>query len=314
MRKAAPTLTLLMLEEQSQDRIAGALMGAAIGDALGMPIEGLSHQNVRTYYRGIKGLRADEKRRDLEAGQGTHRTQHLQALSAALTGASEPLEAASRWHANLAGTSLRRWPEEGPPPAGAAFAAATAIGTCWAVRGWDRQQALEWTRALILPRWRQPVVCAAAFAHASAIRSLIGWQPADADGLSFLRDVHEAVAWAETELGAGGACSSRLARLAPALDGYPLDLQDICEGTGPEADRAWPFAVAMMARNPRLVEANLLSAVNVGGDAPTIGLCVGGMAGALHGLQAFPPGWLTGLEAADDLEQAAAALMTPAGD
>ena len=43
-----------------RDKVRGALLGTAVGDALGMPVEGLSHQNVRTYYKGIKGYRADE--------------------------------------------------------------------------------------------------------------------------------------------------------------------------------------------------------------------------------------------------------------
>ena len=62
------------------DRVLGTLLGTAVGDALGMPIDGLSHQNVRTYYKGIKAYRADEHRRDLGAGQWTALTQRMFAL------------------------------------------------------------------------------------------------------------------------------------------------------------------------------------------------------------------------------------------
>ena len=68
-----------------RDRIAGTVLGSALGDALGMPVEGLSHINVRTYYKGIKEMRADEKRRDLQAGQFTADTQRARALTRALT-------------------------------------------------------------------------------------------------------------------------------------------------------------------------------------------------------------------------------------
>ena len=55
----------------SADSILGALLGTAVGDALGMPIEGLSHQNVRTYYKGIKEYRDDDQRvADGRAEQG----------------------------------------------------------------------------------------------------------------------------------------------------------------------------------------------------------------------------------------------------
>ncbi|MGB3545078.1 ADP-ribosylglycohydrolase family protein, partial [Rubrivirga sp.] len=73
-----------------RDRLVGTIIGSALGDALGMPVEGLSHQNVRTYYKGIKELRADEKRSDLEAGQWTADTQRARSLMRALsTGAPD---------------------------------------------------------------------------------------------------------------------------------------------------------------------------------------------------------------------------------
>ncbi len=65
------------------DHILGALLSTAVGDALGMPIDGLSHQNVRTYYKGIKGYRADEHRRDLGAGQWTAHTQRTFSIARA---------------------------------------------------------------------------------------------------------------------------------------------------------------------------------------------------------------------------------------
>ncbi len=61
------------------DRRQGILLGTRLGDALGMPLDGLSHQNVRLYYRGVKGLAADEKR-GIAAGTGTALTQALGAL------------------------------------------------------------------------------------------------------------------------------------------------------------------------------------------------------------------------------------------
>src|SRR5690554_4522784 len=78
----------------NRDRALGALLGAAVGDALGMPVDGLSHQNVRLYYKGVKGYTADEKRGDLDAGQWTAHTQRLRALAAALAAHHEDVGAA----------------------------------------------------------------------------------------------------------------------------------------------------------------------------------------------------------------------------
>jgi len=49
-------------------------------------------------------------------------------------------------------------------------------------------------------------------------------------------------------------------------------------------------------------EMAILSAVNLGGDADTVGACTGALAGAYWGLPALPLKWRTGLERYDELE------------
>jgi ADP-ribosyl-[dinitrogen reductase] hydrolase len=48
-------------------------------------------------------------------------------------------------------------------------------------------------------------------------------------------------------------------------------------------------------------EIAILSAVNMGGDADTVGACTGALAGAYWGLSALPERWLSGLEKCDEL-------------
>ncbi len=74
-----------MLREQTTpspapDAVTGALLGLAIGDALGRPANGLSHQNVRLYFKGIKEYRDDEYGEGT-AGSGTTLTRHALALA-----------------------------------------------------------------------------------------------------------------------------------------------------------------------------------------------------------------------------------------
>jgi len=109
--------------------------------------------------------------------------------------------------------------------------------------------------------------------------------------------------WAESQLGGDDeSVSTRLHQLAGHLDEFPLDLRDLCGGASVRADEAWPFAMAMFARAPHLIENTLLSAINVGGDADTTGSMLGALLGALHGWAAFPDEWRDGLEAHEDLE------------
>ena len=313
-----------------RDRVRGALLGLAVGDALGMPITGFSHQNVRTFYKGIKAFRADERRGEFEAGQWSGATQLALASAGALAEAGGAAAAARAYADRLLALrpDARRWRPaaigaaerlaEGLPVEQAgdleardngAAVAATALGVWASASGASREDLVERCQAVLGVTHRHPLALAAGFGHASAIQSA---QVADnVDGPAFVEEVAGATAWAEDRFGVEGeVLSVRLRTLAGQLDLFPLDLQDLCDGTGSAVAESWPFAVAMFARNPRLVEASLLSAINVGGDASGIGALLGGLLGALNGWSAFPAEWHADLEAAAGLTDTADALAT----
>jgi ADP-ribosylglycohydrolase len=315
--------------------VHGALLGTAVGDALGMPIEGLSHQNVRTYYKGIKEYRDDEKRGDLEAGQWTDDTQMTFALVRALTGAAPadwPQRAAEAYVALR--PEARRWGStstqaidrlaDGADPTasgtadspsdGAAMRAAP-LGAWWAAAGADRKAAYRTLRPVLAVTHRHPAALAAGLGQAWAVQAVLraaadGTAPKAFDTEAFWAALVDVTHWAETQLAGDDAVpaadadrrvSERLRRLEDDLDSVPLDLRDLCGGAGVRADEAWPFAVGMFARAPHLLENSLLSAINVGGDADTTGAMLGALLGGLHGWDAFPDEWKDGLEAADTL-------------
>lgn len=279
------------------DRARGALLGLAIGDALGMPIEGLSHPNVRTYYKGIKGFRADEKRGELEAGQWTADTQNALALATALAEHSAELSLSQVVWRRERSIDLRR-PTDRLFATSAGAAAATPLGIWWRKTGATSGDALVWTRGLIQDVDARPDALVAAFVQADAVRrALDTTDPEDLDGAAFVRQSAEAARVAEASIeGASAAVSARLDALAPWLTEFPLDLQDRCDGTGPAADEAFPFALAMAARGPSLAEASLLAAINVGGDANTVGAVAGALLGVINGASAFPDEWREGVE------------------
>lgn len=318
----------------SVDRTIGALLGTAVGDALGMPVEGLSHANVRTYYNGIKAYRADDQRGDLAEGQWTDDTQFTFALVRLLTKVPEPdtwperlAEAyvalrpdARRWGPTTQ-TAVERladgvpWQEAGvarQPTDGAAMRVAP-LGVWWAATGAPRDDAFAAIRPVLAVTHCHPAAVAAGFGQAFAVRSALGLTVDAFETDAFWADLVETTAWAENRLDDDARVSTRLHRLAGHLDEFPLDLRDLCDGAGVRADEAWPFAVAMFARAPHLVENTLLSAINVGGDADTTGAMLGALLGALHGWSAFPDDWRHGLEARDELEAQAEAFVACMG-
>ena len=312
------------------DSIAGALLGTAVGDALGMPIEGLSHQNVRTYYKGIKEYRDDDQRGDLDAGQWTDDTQMTFALARVL--AAHP-EAPDRWPEAAAEAYValrpeaRRWGQtttaavdrlaEGASPTasgvpdrptdGAAMRAAP-LGAWWAARDADRDEAFAAIRPVLAVTHRHPVALVAGWGQAAAVRQLLPETPDTLSREAFWDGLLDATRWAEARLEADDRVSRRLAALTDRLDAFPLDLRDACDGVGVRADEAWPYACAMVARRPHLLENTLLSGINVGGDADTTGAMMGAMLGALHGWAAVPDEWREGLEDAERLEKEAKAF------
>ncbi|HYE96279.1 MAG TPA: ADP-ribosylglycohydrolase family protein [Rubricoccaceae bacterium] len=297
----------------SEDRVLGAFLGAAVGDALGMPVDGLSHQNVRLFYRGIKGYTADEKRGDLGAGQWTAHTQRAFALTRAITSAWDGPEAvASAFARELEqGGPLRRPYRAGAAPTVAAAAAGAPLGLWRALRAdWysaGEDELIEFALTALRPLTTNAeaitAAVGAAFGVALLLRSAQIGPPR-----SFVDSITAVTGSVELYLGSPPRVGRRLQLLKPHLDDFPLDLQDRCNGTGDAADEAFPFAVAMFARNPTLVEATLLSAINVGGAASAVGAMTGALLGALNGWRAFPAAWREGLEGAPQLEAEARAL------
>ena len=315
----------------SSDTVLGALLGTAVGDALGMPIEGLSHSNVRTYYKGIKEYRDDDQRGDLDAGQWTDDTQMTFAVAEAV--AQSPGDPAA-WPGAVAEAYValrpdaRRWGPttttaidrlaDGADPAtsgsdesatdGAAMRAAP-LGLWWAAAEADRSEAFQAIRPILAVTHRHPAALAAGWGQAAAVRSTALASPSSFDRDAFWDELVETVVWGEERLSEGeetdDRVSTRLRRLTDQLDSFPLDLGDLCDGVSVRADEAWPFACAMTARRPLLLENTLLSGINVGGDADTTGAMMGAMLGALHGWEAFPAEWKRGLEDEPQLKHTA---------
>jgi ADP-ribosylglycohydrolase len=297
-----------------------------------MPIAGFSHQNVRTFYKGIKAFRADERRGELGAGQWSGPTQHAFALAGALTEAgrvgpeatvrayAERLSAlrphARRWRVASLGAVERLGEGLAVDVVGdteaddnTAAAAATALGVWAAVSGASEDKLHDLGIAALALTHRHPLALSAGLGHAFAVHHALAAVPGALGGASFVRAVAEATCRAEEVVGeTTHRSSARLGALAEHLDLFPLDLQDLCDGTGPAAHESWPFAVAMFARNPDLVEASLLSAVNVGGDASGVGAMLGSLLGAYTGWAAFPEAWRGDLEDVARLTREADAL------
>jgi ADP-ribosylglycohydrolase len=191
---------------------------------------------------------------------------------------------------------------------GAAMRAAP-LGVWWAATEASRKDALAALRPVLSVTHRHPAALTAGWGQAFAVKTLLLLEDADNfDRPAFWERLVDVTTWIEDRLDGDHRVSDRLRRLEDIIDSFPLDLRDACDGVGVRADEAWPFACAMVARRPHLLENTLLSGINVGGDADTTGAMMGAMLGALHGWSHFPDEWHEGLEAADRLQGEAEAF------
>ncbi len=317
----------------TRDKIRGALLGAAVGDALGMPVEGFNHQNVRMYYKGIKEYRDDEKRGDLKAGQWTDDTQLTFAIVQVLTEQAEPhrIPALVTERYVALAPQARRWgpttraaierlaagkntSDLEPLPSNGAAMRAGPLGVWWAAGDASYEAAFAFMEPIFAVTHRHPASVAAGFAQAFAVRESLRQDLNTFDPADFWRKLTEVTLWVEQRLGGSDQrVSARLQLLEAHLDEFPLDLLDLCDGAGIHASESWPFAAAMFARRPELLEPTLLSTINVGGDADTTGAMTGALLGALHGWAAFPEAWRDGLESVRNLEAQADAYAHALG-
>jgi ADP-ribosylglycohydrolase len=263
-------------------RLAGCLVGALVGDALGSQVEFASPAALVWRYPG--GLRTIGPSAvwGTSAGQPTDDGELTLALCRALL-------AGGRFYApDLALRAYLAWLESGP------FDIGITIGR--ALRTFDPDRSSQANGALMrqapLPVWavavgagpdelaravRQdtalthphPVCQAASVAHALGLRALLAGDPPAA--------AHRvALAWAQSVRPVARALAAAAPALGAAPDGWVLVA----------LQRAWH--AVLQARD---VESGLVSVVMQGGDTDTNACIAGALLGARFGLDGIPARW-----------------------
>ncbi len=301
---------------QRSDRASGALLGLAVGDALGAPLQDrkLQAPELPTLATGphveMKGLTTDD-------------TQIACALAWSLrqVGSYDPADALKRYgawlqHAKDAGRQTRaaleaanphpvpheqrllaEWVAGGKQAAGNCSLMRTApIGVFFADAPEPRRKASLEDSALTHIDPRCQLACLsfnAAIAHAISSAKPTASSMADAarsdlatgaallgqQMASYVRDVQDAVRVLSEDLEAAAQPNPRL---------YEPELSLLRHAGFVRV--AFRLAFWELLHAPSL-EAAVLDAVNRGGDADTHGAIVGALVGALHGGATIPPAW-----------------------
>jgi ADP-ribosylglycohydrolase len=291
------------------DRVAGVVLGTAVGDALGLPREGLSPRRARRLFGGPP-LR---HRFLFGRGMGSDDTEHACMVAQALLRAPDDVRAFARslaWRLRLWLLGL---------PAGTGWATLRAVTRLWlgfppdrsgvwsagngpAMRaavlgvslGRDRERLRAYVRASTRLTHADPRAERGAFLVALAAHHGAVYGPEGIRGETFLREVRQATPDLDEELrGLLGAVEGHLERAAPAGE-LAADLA-LRRGVTGYVYHTVPLALYCWLRHPGDFRGAVEEVIGLGGDADSTGAVVGGLAGATVGAGGIPPDWVNGL-------------------
>ena len=313
-------------------RAYGALAGLALGDALGMPTQAMSPQQIRTVYGRVAGLVDGDESQPyapgMAAGSVTDDTEQALLIASLLLkghGSGLNLDASEFSHALLAwedsmiergsldllGPSTKAALErvragENPLRVGGegttngAAMRVTPIGIAASTS--DRQLFADavWSSCQVTHATRQGFQSAALVAAAVSLGIDAGAADVTAllwEAVDFVRSLPERGAWSpEPDV---VAATHRALKLA-AQPSSSLEWLAEQIGTAVASAQAIPMAFALLARDPS--PRALLQAANLGGDTDTIGAIAGAILGASLGVEVFDAYGLAQVEQVSQLE------------
>ena len=281
-------------------RAVGAFIGLAIGDALGAPLEGLPPAPIPVMEMQSGGIH------DVAAGQYTDDTLQASALAQTLLecGGFDPedfsrrLVLVYRAHPEFFGPTSRAvldLIENGVAPT-------IAAGMVHETRGGSRSNGSV-MRGIPVGIFYPPGEVREASLAASRVTH---FDPAAGEASAFVNRLVSGMCRGEEAPVAFGralaACEN------PELRGLLEDYRAHPPEPSLDAVLCTHCAVRLFMDAPSFREA-VVAAVNLGGDADTVGAIVGGLAGARYRYGAIPPSWLAALQDREELVDLARRLV-----
>lgn len=284
-------------------RIVGCILGTAVGDALGLPYEGVSRR------RSPRLLGPPERHRFLFGrGMISDDTEHTCLVAQSLIASGSDVDAFTRqlgrhlrwWFASLpAGlgratlrSCLKLWFGV-PPNRSGVFSAGNGPAMRSALFGAcidDINTMVEYVRVSTRVTHSDPKAEYGAIAVALATH--MGCRDGNVNGELYLEQL-------ETLIGSGGAELTALLRPVIASVSAGESTLDFAMSNGFERGvsgytyHTVPIAIHAWLSNPRDFRASVSSVIQCGGDADTTAAIVGGIVGAATGESGIPEKWVS---------------------
>jgi len=304
-----------------KDRFVSTLLCSAIGDALGMPIEGMPRSKIISKFNGPIRDFADAPSRGLKAGQFTDDTQMMLAIAESIVEKQmvDPKDIAKKFvewidSGDVRGAgkacieSIERikkgkpWDKAGKSgefAAGNGSAMRIAPIGLFDYRNHEKIRKDTCVTSIITHDNKEAVAGATAIAYGIARNLTLD----EFDSEDYLQDI----------IGFIEPISEKMAdKLSEVntfvFDGTPLDVALLEIGTSAYVVEYVSAAFYLFCKFPNDPEKVISEAASAGGDNDTIACMTGALAGALNGLEPVPKRWLEGLEKRDRIAELASEI------
>src|SRR5215207_4157955 len=298
------------MADATENQFLGALLGMAIGDALGVPVSGMDRAEIVARFRTIdrfqRGTQTGSE--DIHSGDFTDETEVALCIVESMTAnrGNLDLDTAGVRMLHLAAGPSRRWMQpatvaaldaaadtlefsvpvdEDGPATGDVAARGVPVGLVHAIGRFNADQLRADAEAVVRLTHGGPAAFNAATAMAYAVRLAATGVPRE----TWARDTAEFLG--------GGELAERLTELDRLLANANMALADGLDwtGTGLDALESVPAAYAA-AMTENVFENAVFAAVNAGGGTDTVGALTGALAGAAGGASGIPQDLIDGLE------------------
>ena len=311
-----------------RDRFRGALLGSAVGEALGSLTQGLTPRDVEELFGELDALPVIASARRAVAPYDSPLLSVARSLlpdgvldpartadAIARAGRRDDPPGLSGFARNLLERGLP-WHEAGEN-APESMPAVLVLPIAMLRSGNFRRLKLE-TGILASLTHIHPTAIAGAIAQACAVARILHTPASTLDVISFSRSLAPVVAGIEPERGArprigrsGTTVGRKLGAELPALLLRRAPVQEMQEalGNGTAAHEGIPFSLGCFLRSPGDFAEAVMPAVRHGGDAGAVAAMAGAMCGAFLGESGIPERFLAHLPGRRELGEAAEGLL-----
>jgi ADP-ribosyl-[dinitrogen reductase] hydrolase len=309
----------------NKDKVRGAFLGVAIGDALGKPIETFSYEKIKEKHglvrdyldcSGHKWFDGDQK------GTVTDDTQLTLAVARAMIKSKGfDLNSIAQEHVNEYKVTTAGWGSstreaikriiDGVAPNIAGYTETAnrggGNGVCMKIAPVGllfgqtniikRSDIAEFS---MMTHWSS-IAASSAYAHLIAVALCYQSNPKTFNRKNFVQNVVEMSEFGETIL--PETLTDKISDRFRLLTNYNLKEQEIIETYGKGSCYVYdslPFSYAFFLRDPNSID-SLYECVSCGGDTDSNASMVGCLLGALHGTKIFPKRLINGLVGKDDI-------------